>query len=105
MYVISGASRCIIIAPEFTIQIAYRFVVMMVERIYTGQFAGLIIPMPELKLRQRSYHITSPKCSATISSNTVVQYVRDSVCEYTTWKIPDFAKQCEVMNLLCKLIY
>ncbi len=105
MYVIRTSGRGIIVAPEFTIQITQvECVFMMIERVYIGHLRGLILPINDIISRKRYYDTTSPICNTTVF-NFENRYVYNLIGEYAKWTIPDFIKQCDIMNLLCEFMY
>jgi hypothetical protein len=105
MYVICMRDRCIIIAPEFTLRVGRNhYALMMIERKNDGYFHGLVTPVSNIRLRYIYYNCITPMNNCLIYSSSMYD-IRYLVEDYRTWTIPDFAKQCEIMDVLCDHMY
>ncbi len=73
---------------------------MMVERI-TG--SRLVIPLHNIRLRRDAY--CSTRAMSTRTTVAPGLHILDAAQKYIEWTTPDFTDQCEIMDLLCNVLY
>ena len=104
MYVRGDDTHRDIIAPDFSVRVTDQgYMFMMVELKYNLRSGDLVLPTAEIRLRWQYYFVTSPKIKYHVHTLTLT--IQNLISNHTTWTVPDFARQCEIMNLLHEMLY